>query len=142
MASQDYAAPNKSIDAQALINDAPLSKYQWMIAIICFLIILLMVLILLQWVLLHQLLAQDWGVDRSQLGPVMSAALGGMIIGALVSGPTADRLVAKSYWLFDACIWWLHVGICLCNQQIALSFYAFDRYWAWCSDAKCYHIIF
>ena len=26
MASQDYAAPNKSIDAQALINDAPLSS--------------------------------------------------------------------------------------------------------------------
>ncbi|KCX21388.1 hypothetical protein J467_4532, partial [Acinetobacter baumannii 916567] len=39
MASQDYATPSKSIDAQALINDAPLSKYQWMIAIICFLII-------------------------------------------------------------------------------------------------------
>ncbi len=54
MASQDYATPNKSIDAQALINDAPLSKYQWMIAIICFLIILLMVSIQLQWVLLHQ----------------------------------------------------------------------------------------
>ncbi|WP_163327131.1 MFS transporter, partial [Enterobacter ludwigii] len=40
-------------------------------------------------------LAQDWGVDRSQLGPVMSAALGGMIIGALVSGPTADRFGRK-----------------------------------------------
>ena len=51
MASQDYATPSKSIDAQALINDAPLSKYQWMIAIICFLIILLMVSIQLQWVL-------------------------------------------------------------------------------------------
>ncbi len=39
--------------------------------------------------------AQDWGIDRSQLGPVMSAALGGMIIGALVSGPTAHRFGRK-----------------------------------------------
>lgn len=36
MASQDYAAQNTSLDAQALINDAPLSKYQWFIAIVCF----------------------------------------------------------------------------------------------------------
>lgn len=40
-------------------------------------------------------LAQDWGIDRSQLGPVMSAALGGMIFGALFSGPMADRFGRK-----------------------------------------------
>lgn len=42
-------------------------------------------------------LAQDWGVDRSQLGPVMSAALGGMIIGALVSGRQLTALAAKLF---------------------------------------------
>lgn len=36
MAFQDYAAKNNSMDAQELIDNAPISKYQWMIAIICF----------------------------------------------------------------------------------------------------------
>ena len=39
MASQEYATQKTSIDAQALINDAPLSKYQWLIAIVCFFIV-------------------------------------------------------------------------------------------------------
>ena len=30
---------SKGIDAQALINNTPVSKYQWIIAIICFLIV-------------------------------------------------------------------------------------------------------
>ncbi|OID30472.1 MFS transporter [Acinetobacter pittii] len=101
MASQDYAAPNKSIDAQALINDAPLSKYQWMIAIICFLIIFTDGIDTAAMGFIAPALAQDWGVDRSQLGPVMSAALGGMIIGALVSGPTADRFGRKIVLAFS-----------------------------------------
>ncbi|WP_151977282.1 MFS transporter [Acinetobacter soli] len=95
MASQDYAAQNTSLDAQALINDAPLSKYQWLIAIVCFLIVFVDGIDTAAMGFIAPALAQDWGVDRSQLGPVMSAALGGMIIGALVSGPTADRFGRK-----------------------------------------------
>lgn len=95
MASQDYAAQNTSLDAQALINDAPLSKYQWFIAIVCFLIVFVDGIDTAAMGFIAPALAQDWGVDRSQLGPVMSAALGGMIIGALVSGPTADRFGRK-----------------------------------------------
>lgn len=95
MASQDYAAQKTSLDAQALINDAPLSKYQWLIAIVCFLIVFVDGIDTAAMGFIAPALAQDWGVDRSQLGPVMSAALGGMIIGALVSGPTADRFGRK-----------------------------------------------
>ncbi|MEB3766412.1 MFS transporter [Acinetobacter sp. MD2] len=95
MATQDYATQNNSLDAQALINDAPLSKYQWLIAIICFLIVFVDGIDTAAMGFIAPALAQDWGLDRSQLGPVMSAALGGMIIGALVSGPTADRFGRK-----------------------------------------------
>ena len=95
MASQDYATSKMSLDAQALINDAPLSKYQWLIAIVCFLIVFVDGIDTAAMGFIAPALAQDWGVDRSQLGPVMSAALGGMIIGALVSGPTADRFGRK-----------------------------------------------
>ncbi len=73
------------------------SKYQWLIAIVCFLIVFVeRVLILRQWVLLLRF-STRLGDHRSQLGPVMSAALGGMIIRALVSGPTADRFGRKLF---------------------------------------------
>lgn len=95
MASQDYATQKTSMDAQAVINDAPLSGYQWLIAIVCFFIVFVDGIDTAAMGFIAPALAQDWGVDRSQLGPVMSAALGGMIIGALVSGPTADRFGRK-----------------------------------------------
>lgn len=96
MASQDTTRSNISMDAQALINDSPLSAYQWMIAAICFFIVFLDGIDTAAMGFIAPALAQDWGLDRSQLGPVMSAALGGMIIGALVSGPTADRFGRKA----------------------------------------------
>lgn len=93
--AQEFAVSKNSIDAQALIDNAPISKYQWMIAIICFLIVFVDGIDTAAMGFIAPALTQDWGIDRSQLGPVMSAALGGMIIGALVSGPTADRFGRK-----------------------------------------------
>ena len=95
MASQDCYPVNKGIDAQALINNAPFSIYQWMIAIVCFLIVFVDGIDTAAMGYIAPALAQDWGIDRSQLGPVMSAALGGMIFGALMSGPLADRFGRK-----------------------------------------------
>ncbi|SCC73212.1 MFS transporter [Acinetobacter albensis] len=95
MASQDSYTQKSGIDAQALINESPISKYQWLIAIVCFLIVFVDGIDTAAMGFIAPALAQDWGIDRSQLGPVMSAALGGMIFGALFSGPLADRFGRK-----------------------------------------------
>lgn len=95
MASQEAATLKKSIDAQALINDAPVSLFQWFIAIVCFLIVFVDGIDTAAMGFIAPALAEEWGIERSQLGPVMSAALGGMIFGALSSGPTADRFGRK-----------------------------------------------
>lgn len=84
-----------SVDAQALINHAPFSAFQWLIALICFLIVFFDGIDTAAMGFIAPALAQDWGIAKSQLGPVMSAALGGMIFGALFSGPLADKFGRK-----------------------------------------------
>ena len=82
-------------DVQAFINAQPLSRYQWRIVLLCFLIVLLDGLDTAAMGFIASALTQDWGSDRASLGPVMSAALIGMVFGALGSGPLADRFGRK-----------------------------------------------
>jgi AAHS family 4-hydroxybenzoate transporter-like MFS transporter len=83
------------LDVQTLINDRPLSRYQWRVVILCFLIVFLDGLDTAAMGFIAPALSQEWGIDRASLGPVMSAALIGMVFGALGSGPLADRFGRK-----------------------------------------------
>ncbi|MFJ4143212.1 MFS transporter [Pseudomonas sp. NPDC089734] len=84
-----------TLDVQVLINSQPLSGYQWRIVALCFLIVFLDGLDTAAMGFIAPALSQDWGIERSSLGPVMSAALIGMVFGALGSGPLADRFGRK-----------------------------------------------
>ncbi|MBO4968646.1 MAG: MFS transporter [Pseudomonas sp.] len=83
------------LDVQSFINAQPLSRYQWRVVILCFLIVFLDGLDTAAMGFIAPALSQDWGIDRASLGPVMSAALIGMVFGALGSGPLADRFGRK-----------------------------------------------
>ncbi|RWU22863.1 aromatic acid/H+ symport family MFS transporter [Pseudomonas alkylphenolica] len=84
-----------SLDVQSFINRQPLSRYQWRIVLLCFLIVFLDGLDTAAMGFIAPALSQDWGIDRASLGPVMSTALIGMVFGALGSGPLADRFGRK-----------------------------------------------
>ena len=83
------------LDVQSFINDQPLSRFQWRVVILCFLIVFLDGLDTAAMGFIAPALSQEWGIDRASLGPVMSAALIGMVFGALGSGPLADRFGRK-----------------------------------------------
>ncbi|WNW10663.1 MFS transporter [Pseudomonas sp. DTU_2021_1001937_2_SI_NGA_ILE_001] len=84
-----------TLDVQRFINEQPLSAYQWRVVVLCFLIVFLDGLDTAAMGFIAPALSQDWGIPRSSLGPVMSAALIGMVFGALGSGPLADRFGRK-----------------------------------------------
>ena len=82
-------------DIQAFINDHRFSKYQWMILALCFVTVAMDGFDTAIIGFIASDLVQEWGVKKSDLGPVMSAALVGLAVGALTAGPMADRIGRK-----------------------------------------------
>lgn len=118
MATLDNFSPRQGLDAQALIDQAPLSIYQYLIALICFLIVFLDGIDTAAMGYIAPALAEDWGIAKSQLGPVMSAALGGMIFGALFSGPISDRFGRKIVLSFSMLIFGGFTLLCAYSSNL------------------------
>ncbi|WP_454724556.1 MULTISPECIES: MFS transporter [Cupriavidus] len=95
-ATRDFApAPGPSVDVQQFIDKQPFSRFQWMILVLCFLIVAADGFDTAAIGFIAPVLAREWGIARAHLGPVLSAALFGLAAGALVAGPLADRFGRK-----------------------------------------------
>ncbi len=75
---------------------APLSRFQWIIFTLCFCIVLLDGFDTAAIGYIAPSLMAEWGIAKSALGPVLSAALFGLAGGALCAGPLADRFGRKA----------------------------------------------
>ncbi|OLL30815.1 4-hydroxybenzoate transporter [Burkholderia sp. SRS-W-2-2016] len=88
--------PERTVDVQAFIDAQRFSPFQWMILVLCFLVVAADGFDTAAIGFIAPSLVQEWGIARSALGPVMSAALVGLGIGALAAGPCADRIGRKT----------------------------------------------
>ena len=87
--------PRGATDVQRFLNEHPFSLYQWLIFILCFLIVLMDGFDTAAIGFIAPSLITEWGIEKSALGPVLSAALFGLAFGALTAGPLADRFGRK-----------------------------------------------
>ncbi|MDO4905998.1 MAG: MFS transporter [Lautropia sp.] len=84
-----------TVDVQALINARAVGPYQWLVFALCFLIVLLDGFDTAAIGYIAPSLMGDWGIAKGDLAPVLSAALMGMAVGALLIGPLSDRFGRK-----------------------------------------------
>ncbi|MGO2450697.1 MFS transporter [Pseudomonas taetrolens] len=84
-----------SINVDQFINTQPMSRLQWRMVMLCFLVIALDGFDTAIMGFIAPELIREWAVSTLSLGPVMSAALIGVAMGALIAGPLADRLGRK-----------------------------------------------
>ena len=86
----------RTVDVQTFLNEHPFSGFQWVIFALCFCVVLLDGFDTAAIGYIAPSLITEWGVERPALAPVLSAALFGLAVGALSSGPLADRLGRKA----------------------------------------------
>ena len=83
------------IDVQKFLNEHGFSGFQWLIFALCFAIIFLDGFDTAAIGYIAPALVSQWGLERSALGPVLTAALFGLSAGALFAGPLGDRFGRK-----------------------------------------------
>ncbi|MCI4184147.1 MFS transporter, partial [Dickeya dianthicola] len=94
-----------AIDVRQLINQRPLGAYQKLIVFLCFCIIALDGMDIAIMGFIAPSLKTAWGIGNAELAVVISAALIGLAVGAMVSGPLADwrgrkTIIIASVFLF------------------------------------------
>ena len=83
------------VDVRAFIDSQPVSTYQWMVTALCGLIVFVDGFDAQAMGFVAPALTADLHVTRAVLGTVISSGLVGMMVGALVLGPFADRVGRK-----------------------------------------------
>jgi AAHS family 4-hydroxybenzoate transporter-like MFS transporter len=84
-----------ALDIRRFIDDRPVSRYQLLVATMCGLIVFVDGFDAQAMGFVAPALTAAMNISRSVLGSVISSGLVGMMIGALVSGPLADRIGRK-----------------------------------------------
>jgi AAHS family 4-hydroxybenzoate transporter-like MFS transporter len=84
------------VDVKAFIDQRGMTSMQWLLLALCFLIVAVDGMDVAIMGFLAPSITQEWHASRAAFGVVMSAAPVGLVLGALIAGPTSDRIGRKT----------------------------------------------
>jgi AAHS family 4-hydroxybenzoate transporter-like MFS transporter len=103
---------NSAVDIKQWIDERPVSAFQWMVLLLCFLIVTFDGLDAAIMGFIAPAVIQDWNISRTAFGPIMAAAMVGLAAGALISGPYSDRLGRRRVLLWSVAGFGLFSVLC------------------------------
>jgi AAHS family 4-hydroxybenzoate transporter-like MFS transporter len=83
------------IDIKQHIDDRPISAAQWLLVALCFLVVVADGMDVAIMGFVTPPILGEWSISRPAFGFVISAAPFGLVLGALVAGPSSDRFGRK-----------------------------------------------
>ncbi|WP_111891296.1 MFS transporter [Acinetobacter sp. MB5] len=85
----------QQVNLREFIDESRISPLQRLVIFLCLMIIVVDGIDISVMGFVAPVLKHEWGITTSDLAPVMSAALIGLAVGAVVSGPLADKFGRK-----------------------------------------------
>jgi AAHS family 4-hydroxybenzoate transporter-like MFS transporter len=84
-----------TVDIKSFIDERPISSFQWVLVALCFLVVAADGMDVAIMGFVTPAILQEWDISRAAFGIVISAAPMGLVIGAMLAGPSSDRFGRK-----------------------------------------------
>src|SRR4051812_16473254 len=91
----------KIIDVQEFINSHRMSSTQILLLVLCFFVVAIDGFDLASIGFIAPAIKTEWGITPAQLAPLFGAGLFGLMLGALIIGPFADRFGRRAILIFS-----------------------------------------